>query len=1223
MPNFEWVVSPEAPEQRTNFEWVDEQGQPLAQPPNFPSITQPLETTGRALEATFIAPGEYLRGAVVGRPGTRLTPSEMTDIAFEPPGGWQEPALPATLATAASFVDPWTLPLAGVAPAVRGLKGLFAEPTRPPSTYALFQNIQQRERPPFQVPRIEGQPISPEHRLLVTSAPEAPLTYKAGGPRVPVDIEEQVQARQGPRPRLFFRTDLLEQEARKAGFPNIRLARLAVEAFERAPNSETAYLVKDMPEWVRQGVRAYQPEGLTPGPALPLGARVMQQKEVVSQERAIVRAVHQGLLSIEEARTRMAALKQHNEFWNPDFPALAEGPLPTQQELVEREMHFGQRQVAAPLTPLAPGTTQTPAASMLGRPPAPPGVPPTPFPTTQIGVRRLTGQPQDPYLIIPQERKALIKGYAEAAQKTGIITPQEHAEFLTGSRINQGPLTPVTAAWVDDPVFATPQGPAIFTLVRRYTREGRTAADATEAAAQARTQFQHLPAMAGPRTLEEVPELHLPGSAGQPIEMKPNLHTRLFGDSLLALSKTGPVGERMSSLLHHAYDNAEQGTSLLFKDHVDAILNRVAGRKAFPSLHRSPFKDWSVEDLYHISTDEKRALVNYMYTGGEPKWLAQLSKDSQDKVKEIAWGLFREVEGPVSEQAHLAGLKMIDHKGQVVEMGQPSMYFPNLPVTAGRRAKLDDITVKRLLRAAQAKNPGRWGDAGEPLTETQLIEYKEALSSYHRLAPSVRANKFRTFELTREFDASMGGTESAYDNLLRMGYETDPLRAMFRVSSKGLLRTELAKIEPEITRGLAQLRLDFGEAPLQGLERLTALSDPTDRASWATKVVNYAMGQTREEEYDRFLQKFVRGLRSFNDATLLQMASLMNYNQISYGIARGGVANTIRAILATRGGMVDPRSLAERSGPLYTALLQELSEPTAGWSKAAMGSLRMSGFSGTDRWVRYFNAHIGDAYLKDITHQLLKSPANQVVRRQFLELNVNPDDVLKAGGLTDELEMRGVQTFANYTSGRTGPRGLPAFAQNDHELAQLLLQYRKFLLTNTAEVARGVVNAPSASHAMQRATRLGGAAILFGETTRDIQDLLINQSNPFESVGGRTAKPIKHLLGPGLAGRLADDLVSGLATVYGALVLTTVMGRRDSTLSQLAGVTAGGIADVLSAAHHVATGQPERALEVAGRRIPVAPLVGPLVGSALRQKRERLERLGSIESAVRAFEQEP
>lgn len=918
------------------------------------------------------------------------------------------------------------------------------------------------------------------------------------------------------------------------------------------------------------------------------------ERTFLEQIGAGVEHVGRGIMSIPGAPTALNLLTAPGEY----LRGVAAG-RPGERVSPAELLNLGERVSAGELSPLQASLRETavgladPLLFLGGvpglirglrgvKPPLPPvtpSPPPTPVehaatgkwvikPTTKEIFEPIPSQIQGPLGHFVEEPGPIIGTIAKGRAEPGPLRGPSSAEF-------QGPVeAPITPAfrkktvgggvweWQPDPTVTRTGYPQALDDLKSGMPD-LNPADPADIALRATAKGQARPPSPSPTTairgegpLSKGFGLMEPVS---PLNQPVRLTTQVSNDAYSALAKVGPSGERAAVIRRHLEDVAEQGASQIKTD-FEHFMDATWGRRSAVSLPRlNPFTDVSMEKLWKITDAEKRNLVDVLYSEGR---VAAVN----EKVAQTARVYFEKGTKAVSARANEAQLEILQADGSKIPVGQPTMFMPQQPVAPKLKVIMEPQTFNRLFNAAHARNPA--------LTHT---EFRRHLEGYHASGPFEVATRYRGLENARTFDASVGGTESAYENLKRFGYETDPYRALVRYSAKGLLRAEEKLASSELSLIQEQLAKD-----LPGTK-------------WPQTVIERLKG-TDIELMDKVGTGLFSTMMQLNNARLLQLATIGNLNQVIYGPARAGVLNTVKAMFTK-----DADEIAKRSGALFTNYMHDISQAKDPLGHYVQAQFRASGFSPADRVMRGFAAKTGDLQAQEYANRLMATPTDAKARAILKELRINPDDVIQAGGLQMHHRLRAAQVFANETQGRANLQGLPLWAADNHPLTQSMLQYKRFLLNNATEMIRTIKHAPDFQTGLARAFRLGVGAEIVGELTKDTAWTITHLENPFQEQ--RVAKPLREKLGP-VAGRLVDNAIYSVASIPFALAASALQGR-SQFLEFLAGPTLAGVAQV-------ATSPAQTAL----RALP-GPL-GPIAGLAYKRPPQTVNF-----APPKAFEMEP
>jgi len=630
--------------------------------------------------------------------------------------------------------------------------------------------------------------------------------------------------------------------------------------------------------------------------------------------------------------------------------------------------------------------------------------------------------------------------------------------------------------------------------------------------------------------------------------------TQVARDAISTIEATGPIGNAAGRFLRALEQKWERFTSQNVVD-LENVLTREFGLRVGPTITKrlNPLRTKGVQKQWRVTEAENEALVNYLYTGGDVKWLAALKPAAQQKVKNVADEFFR-ITKSINEQK---GIGMLPGRhnpdGSITPFGRPNMFFMQQPESAALIAKQSEVSLKRFLQAARK-------DQNNP--SLTLAQFKKQMNSqHHRYGEVSEHTQFvRGLEDARTFDASVGNTQSAFKNLRDTGYGVDPLRALARYAINVNKKADLV----ENAELLAKMQTDL----LGVLPR---------NKTYVNRLFEEFKG-TSVELADEFATNFMSKVRSFNAATLLQFATANNMNQFTFIAQKGGIFRTMHAALSlpiTSGGkgMTIPLAggkqiddVAKRSGALFNIYMQELSAPRHMWSRWAQTVLHVNGFTAAEKWMRYTAANVGGMHITLLTKQAMKHANNpkrfDLIRRQMLEFGVDANAVVARGGLTEAEALGAVQRFANETTGRRTLSGVPLFVTNHGQMSRTFLQFKEFMFTNVAEMSRVAVNSPSPFIAAKRLTRGAAASLVIGEMTRDLSFFLTGGGSIMPTSEERVPKALIKAVGNATAARAIDNIIAGYANIAMVLAATAIQGQSFSDL--VVGPTFGFINDVFT-----------------------------------------------------------
>lgn len=134
------------------------------------------------------------------------------------------------------------------------------------------------------------------------------------------------------------------------------------------------------------------------------------------------------------------------------------------------------------------------------------------------------------------------------------------------------------------------------------------------------------------------------------------------------------------------------------------------------------------------------------------------------------------------------------------------------------------------------------------------------------------------------------------------------------------------------------------------------------------------------------------------------------------------------------------------------------------FGRVVEGTLKYTGFSGTERLNRTFTGIAGAVYADKQARRLLDGGKH--ASQRLLELGIDPDIVRQNGGISQQDMLLAGRRFIDETQFRTRAGDLPFFAQDP--MWKFLLQFRTFTINQTRFILR---------EAQRRPLRLGAFAL--------------------------------------------------------------------------------------------------------------------------------------------------
>ncbi len=713
---------------------------------------------------------------------------------------------------------------------------------------------------------------------------------------------------------------------------------------------------------------------------------------------------------------------------------------------------------------------------------------------------------------------------------------------------------------------------------------------------------------------------HIPNAPSDIPLVFPGWPSRVTQSIIDTLHQVGPEGVNIGTSIHNVLSNRAVLTS---NDVINTTnqLKQVAGVRGLPSKVIEGFRElshgenafiWGTHRYFKLSEAEVEQVWNYMYTGGK-----QVPQST--KARTFGDQLYQGMLLKPSQAAHEVDLQLYNPlTGKHQPFGAPSMFMPQIPTKPIAISGVSDTHLELLYN----KQGGLEGTGKSfPLWKSQLSrilsqggELREAKAAEAGMTESairydMASKKYKGLEVTRLLDLeALGG--SPYQWAKKLGYETDPFRAAFRYNSSAYLRTEWARALPQIEKDMAGIAERGG----------------TDLTEWAAKAIERSQGIHTGLTETRLLRQLVKGVRDYNNVSMLQLGGLGSTPQLGYALGR---APLTRSMLGAVDFVVGRnRDLVEKSGAVFPTVMNLITQPEGPLATVSTGALRLYGISALDKWSRYFGGHVGVQYADFLEKALLKYPQKERLHDLVKEMGGDVKTILKAGHIPQDMKLAMIQRYANYVAGVPDARGLPLIATNETAYWRLANQYRSFMFSNQAELVRLWKQAPTWHDAINRVTKVllgtGATAATTGAVSEFIRNAFTEESDGSPFVNKR----LKKIVGDEGAAFAIQTLTYGLGALFGSLALTSLDSgwklAAQITGGPTAGLIAGTAEDVVDS---IIYGPSWKSVRTQARRVPfVGPLLAPIVQDQIaedrrqEQVREKLRRALMPQSG---FENEP
>lgn len=548
--------------------------------------------------------------------------------------------------------------------------------------------------------------------------------------------------------------------------------------------------------------------------------------------------------------------------------------------------------------------------------------------------------------------------------------------------------------------------------------------------------------------------------------LMPSVKQRITDDVLTAIGRFSPAWKGASESIRKTYEIASKDTVKSLNRYTDEV-SAIFGERSWLAKKALKFAELtkgeniaiaSAQRSFNITPEIEEAAFNYLYTNGE----MQPPVAIRDQVVKYAETTYRNMLEPTSAHPGVRQIKIQDPwTGELFEPGQPSMFVAHQPIKETSREALKQHQWEALYN--------RMG--GQSRTQVSLDKFIERVINFSKRDPELGVEVFNmpNLQQKRMVDlAALGG--SPYQNAKKLGYETDIFSMAVRYRASGTLRGELELLRPG---------LDALKATTTGLD--------SEGARWLNGAVDYAMKIPHGADQVRHsMAQALQGARRWADITLLTKAQLTNLTQFAFPLSKS-MGTPILGMKANVSGTLDylfgqNKDLIQNSGALLPSVLNEFSHPTGPLAVLHANTMKMMGMSRVDKMTRAFAGSIGNRYIDQLERYLLEHPASKTHAAILNELG-GPSaakTILTEGKVNDELRLEMIQRFANETSGILDARGLPWYATSENPYAKVVLQYKPFLIANSTELQRSVLNAPTRAVAASRFAALVGTGVPIG-----------------------------------------------------------------------------------------------------------------------------------------------
>lgn len=494
----------------------------------------------------------------------------------------------------------------------------------------------------------------------------------------------------------------------------------------------------------------------------------------------------------------------------------------------------------------------------------------------------------------------------------------------------------------------------------------------------------------GANPLSHAPKDELLGEMTTKGTVKTSIKAALrYVSSISGAYKTmGRNGEELSRRIYAVYENSRRRVGNFI------VGDKAKGEKTFRDFYQSFSKKENEQFVEHLIQLQTNPLL----------------KAPSVKISNAVNAFFK----PVFELSHEArnmGLKVSGYdtksgKFFQKEMGEPKFFFPQ------------QIVEWQKLRTNRFYSYLVKTGAAENMEHARMV--------VQRWISQFSDRKFAGMENARLFHVDSFKTAKEF------GYETDAYNLWTNFLTGSTKRLEEVKQYGHKDAQAAQLIqgiIDEGYDPALARKMFDNLVEPDFTTRWTAT------------QAKRFM--------SFNSATLLGWAQILQLGQLSNTMVKYGVTPTAKAMFESIRHPQQGREFAEAAGAILEHTLREHHELLGRTGSITSKILKYEGFTPLDRWVRIVSTGAAKHYINKTLARLEKAPTSssaKTYRRMLGELGIDADKALKSGVTQDQYLTAGFRV-SDSTQFTTHRSKLPFFYHSPEVKA--LLQYKSFMFFQT------------------------------------------------------------------------------------------------------------------------------------------------------------------------------
>ncbi len=481
-------------------------------------------------------------------------------------------------------------------------------------------------------------------------------------------------------------------------------------------------------------------------------------------------------------------------------------------------------------------------------------------------------------------------------------------------------------------------------------------------------------------------------------------------------------------------------------------------------------------------------------------------KDLTPKVRQV----FDEYDGirkEIDQQMKKVGAKIVRRDGSKTKWRGRKNFFPHVVPS------LDALQNKEVFNRVvdDAVRRGRFPNRLE--AETALDDYIQFASSNGKKRGDVIANRLVKEGKAKDLQEAKGMLRQFIERPRKAPSRVQKAREIdfpfWEPDPAKVMQTYLADAADVIedTRAFGPGRRDFAKKIQQIRDEVdTNFSQKgAERAKRQLDKVDKAL----KGEFEDFgPEEAIRTIREVNNLQLAfaQMLNIAQNLNTFLATDLPSVAKGLRLFFTDEG-----KRRAFQTGALMDNLLRQ-SATLGKESGFSQRFLKVTGFTGVERFNRTVAANAGIEYSQRLRKQLLKNPDSKFIRRQMQEMGLDPEKALQRPFTEEELLTAG-QNKAFQTQFRSSELDMPWFTQSP--MGRLGFQFRNFAF-NQARFLKNRLGGQLADGEYGKLYRdlaiLGTAFPMTGEVVADLRSAVTGTSRPsdplqrywenFTSVGG-------------------------------------------------------------------------------------------------------------------------